>query len=141
MCSGPARDDDPGPVPRRQRQQRGGGTKRQDIPLQSMSISGPVTPPGQVPAPERDEHGLRREYAQHEVTDQVLLAALGSVAEFLHYRENMVLVAVGGAVNTILLRSRKTTHDVDSFVVSYPSHISPTSERPDESRLKEVPFL
>ncbi|KAK2594817.1 hypothetical protein QQS21_007445 [Conoideocrella luteorostrata] len=115
MCFG-SRDDDPGPAPRRRSQKRRQETRHQDVPLQRINITGPVTPPGQVPAPERDERGLWREFAQHEVTSQVLLTALDNAAQFLHHHgENLVLVAVGGAVNTIFLKTRKTTHDVDFF--------------------------
>lgn len=111
MCSG-STDVDDGPAPRRS-QRRG---NQQGIPLQPLAISGPVTPPGQIPAPERDESGLWIQYAQHELTRQNLLAALGYVAQYLREQgENMTLVAVGGAVNTILLQSRSSTHDVDFF--------------------------
>lgn len=107
MCFGSNSEDPPPTGPRPHRGQPA-------VPLQA--ISGPVTPPGQVPAPERDERGLWVQHEQHELTRQNLIKALDYVAQYLHQRgENVTLVAVGGAVNTILLQSRATTHDVDFF--------------------------
>lgn len=84
--------------------------------MQDIDIGAPSTPPGQVPAPERDERGLWVKHTQHEVTAENLQSALSHVASYLHERgHNMTLVAVGGAVNTMVLQSRRTTHDVDFF--------------------------
>lgn len=115
-CSGSG-DEQQAPRRRRRRQNANQGTRpQQGIPLQPVAISGPVTPPGQVPAPERDEQGLWVQYASHDLTRQNLMAALGYVAQYLHERgENIVLVTVGGAVNAVLLQTRPTTHDVDFF--------------------------
>lgn len=86
------------------------------MPLQNLNITGPVTPPGSVPALERDERGLWRQYEQRELSRQNIMRALAYAAEYLHRAEESVtLVAVGGAVNTVFLRSRSTTHDVDFF--------------------------
>lgn len=55
---------------------------------------------------------------QHHDLDRVhLQRALSYAAEYLRsQRAELVIVAVGGAVNTILLRSRESTHDVDFFL-------------------------
>ncbi len=46
----------------------------------------------------------------------VLVRALRNVAGYLRKeRLNITVVAVGGAVNTIYLRDRGTTHDIDFF--------------------------
>lgn len=75
-----------------------------------------MTPPGQVPAPERDVNGLWVQHEPSDLTRQNLLAALGYAAHYLReHGEDMTLVAVGGAVNTIHLQTRRTTHDVDFF--------------------------
>jgi hypothetical protein len=75
-----------------------------------------VTPPGQVPAPERDERGLWRKYSQHELSRQNIVKALSYAAQYIHERgQNATVVAVGGAVNTVYLQTRNTTHDVDFF--------------------------
>ncbi|RYP91882.1 hypothetical protein DL770_002004 [Monosporascus sp. CRB-9-2] len=47
---------------------------------------------------------------------ETLLTALQNVAAYIHKKGGHVtIVAVGGAVNTIYLQSRATTHDVDFF--------------------------
>ncbi|KAH8689477.1 hypothetical protein BGW36DRAFT_401834 [Talaromyces proteolyticus] len=113
MCFG---SGDVDAQPSRAQRQRRENNRRQNIPMQNMSISGPVTPPGQVPALERDNNGLWVQYEQTKLNRQNILAALGYVGQYLHRRgENVTLVAVGGAVNTVVLQSRATTHDVDFF--------------------------
>lgn len=112
MCFG-TKPDSQDPAPRRPQQQQ---RPQQGQQTQQIKISGPVTPPGQVPAPVKDARGLWVKHTQHEVDRQNLLVALGYVAQYLKdHGENLTLVAVGGAVNTILLQSRATTHDVDFF--------------------------
>lgn len=51
-----------------------------------------------------------------ELTKGDLELALRQVAQYLHKRgRNVRLVVVGGAVSTILLETRRSTHDVDFF--------------------------
>lgn len=115
MCGGHDSVDEPTRPPR-QRRRRAQGDGRADVRLQDLNITGPVTPPGSVPALERDDHGMWRQYEQRELSRQNILRALAYAAEYLHNRgESVTLVAVGGAVNTVLLRSRLTTHDVDFY--------------------------
>jgi hypothetical protein len=98
-----------------------GGSKptRQDPvarPACRVDISGPVDPPGMVPRPRRDARGVPIVAAEHELSRQNITQALSYVAHYLHSRgKNLVLIAVGGAVNTVLLRTRQSTHDVDVF--------------------------
>lgn len=100
-------------MPRRRRTQ---GNKQADVHLQNLNITKPVTPLGSVPTLKRDDHGMWLQYKQHKLSRQNIVQALAYAAEYLHNRgESMTLVAVGGAVNTILLRSHLTTHDVDFF--------------------------
>ncbi|TLD07826.1 hypothetical protein PgNI_10156 [Pyricularia grisea] len=115
MCfsSGP---EEATPAPRPSQRPSQFKRRGQDIPLQRLAITGPVTPPGQIPAPERDAAGLWVQYEARDLDRSSLLAALAYVAEYLDkHGEDITLVAVGGAVNTILLRSRMTTYDVDFF--------------------------
>ena len=52
----------------------------------------------------------------YDLSRQNILRALGFVAEYLRQRgKNIVIVAVGGAVNTVFLQTRSSTHDVDFF--------------------------
>ncbi|KAI1142184.1 hypothetical protein F5Y05DRAFT_370040 [Hypoxylon sp. FL0543] len=51
-----------------------------------------------------------------ELDRDVLLEALSNVADYINKKGgNVTVVAVGGAVNTIHLRSRNVTHDVDFY--------------------------
>lgn len=114
MCFGSDSDTPQAPRPRRQRQRQGGG--QQGVELQNRTISGPVTPPGQVPAPQRDERGIWLKYPQYELSRQNILKALSYAAQYINERgQNVTVVAVGGAVNTVFLQTRNTTHDVDFF--------------------------
>ena len=52
----------------------------------------------------------------HEIDRATLQNALSDVAAFLHQRRAQInLVAVGGAVNTLFLRTRSSTHGIDVF--------------------------
>ena len=92
-------------------------SRQQDVRLRPQQhISRPIDPPGSVPRPRRDQHGAPFPAREYALSERNILRALGFVAEFLHRRsKSLVLIAVGGAVNTVLLRTRTTTHDVDFF--------------------------
>lgn len=47
---------------------------------------------------------------------QTLEASLKNVAAYIHSKkDNVTVIAVGGAVNTMYLKTRRSTHDVDFF--------------------------
>ena len=96
-------------------------------------ISGPVDPPGMVPAPRRNEQGVPIPTRHFDLTRQNIERALGYVAEYLQARDkHLTLVAVGGAVNTVVLQSRTATHDVDFFNPPFsPSELSLLREAVD----------
>lgn len=51
-----------------------------------------------------------------ELDCDTLLGALGGVAAYVEQKGcHVTVIAIGGAVNTMYLRSRNTTHDVDFF--------------------------
>lgn len=69
-----------------------------------------------IPVRSRDEQGVPILSQEHDLSRQNIIRALGYVAEYLHQKgKNLVLVSVGGAVNTVFLQSRSSTHDVDFF--------------------------
>ncbi|RMZ91543.1 hypothetical protein DV736_g1208, partial [Chaetothyriales sp. CBS 134916] len=73
-----------------------------------------------VPAPRRDTRGVLIPYTQYELTDQNILRALHYVTQYLaQNRKNLTIVAVGGTVNTVLLHTRATTHDVDFYNTAF----------------------
>lgn len=79
-------------------------------------ISAPTDPPGMIPVRRRDRQGVPIVPQEFDLSSQNIRRALGYVAQYLHQRgKDLVLIAVGGAVNTVYLQSRQTTHDVDFF--------------------------
>ena len=57
------------------------------------------------------------------MTAEIIQQGLNSVAATLNSkRVNVVIVAVGGAVNTLLLRTRESTTDVDFFYRTKTKH-------------------
>lgn len=53
---------------------------------------------------------------EDKLTAEKITAGLGEVASLLlKAKQDITIVAVGGAVNTVLLRSRESTSDVDFF--------------------------
>lgn len=70
-----------------------------------------------VPPPYRDRHGLPIQHASSELDRETIFEALSDMAAFLDQRGiRTQLVTVGGAVNTLYLQSRESTHDVDFFL-------------------------
>lgn len=70
-----------------------------------------------VPPTYRDERGLPIEHPSFELTRDVLLQALDDMSAALVDQGVTVHgVTVGGAVNTVHLRSRPGTHDIDFFL-------------------------
>lgn len=67
-------------------------------------------------APNRPRTVGQESDAPLELSAEDLLTALGHAASFIAERgANIIVIAVGGAVNTILLRTRPATHDIDFF--------------------------
>jgi hypothetical protein len=61
----------------------------------------------------RSEHVVQ---PLHDLTAEDLATALGVVGDYLRKkRKNLILIAVGGAINTLYLHSRISTHDADFF--------------------------
>ncbi len=69
-----------------------------------------------VPRNRVDRYGAPLQQVTREIDRGTLLAALAHVANYVAQRgQGITVVAVGGAVNTLHLQSRHTTHDVDIF--------------------------
>lgn len=69
-----------------------------------------------VPRRRVDDQGIELQIVDQELTSQNIRKALEYVAQYLAgKRQSLTVVTVGGALNTILLRSRQSTHDVDFF--------------------------
>ena len=70
-----------------------------------------------IPRPQRDTHGNPIRHQSFDLDRLHLQRALGYAAEYLHGKgADVTVVTLGGAVNTILLKTRPTTHDVDFFM-------------------------
>ncbi|KAH6628847.1 hypothetical protein F5144DRAFT_604968 [Chaetomium tenue] len=69
-----------------------------------------------IPRNRNDEHGVPIQQVTRDIDQNVLRTALDSVSAYIAARNrHLSVIAVGGAVNTLHLRSRTTTHDVDVF--------------------------
>lgn len=69
-----------------------------------------------VPRNRVDQHGVPIQPISREVDERTLRAALRHLSNFIAQRgRHISLIAVGGAVNILYLRSRNATHDVDVF--------------------------
>lgn len=95
---------------------------RDDIELpsrrpQQITVSEPTGGPILVPPPYRDPGGRPIQHSSFELDADTLRAALDDMASFLDQRGvRAQLATVGGAVNTLYLRSRQSTHDIDFFL-------------------------
>jgi hypothetical protein len=83
-----------------------------------------------VPRPRLDERGVPLRIDDYELDRQTIEHGLDLMANYLHRKnENITVIAIGGAVNTLLLQSRETTHDVDFLGTNMGNrqglHISP----------------
>ncbi|KAJ6023494.1 uncharacterized protein N7446_013857 [Penicillium canescens] len=97
--------------PSRKPQRRQHGRK-----AQSVQISGPSGGLQMIPTPQRDGSGRPLVHGSFEMNRDQLLIAFQYMAEYLHRQGvNLCIYVAGGAVNTIYLRSRHTTGDVDFF--------------------------
>lgn len=80
------------------------------------NISGPQDLIMYVPRPRIDSEGRAIRIEDHELDKRTLEAALTAMANFIDMqRQNITIITVGGAVNTLLLQNRHSTHDVDFF--------------------------
>lgn len=69
-----------------------------------------------IPPPYRDAQGQPIRHNSAELDRNTILSAMGDMPAYLAPKQvSARVVTVGGAVNTVLLRSRDTTNDVDFF--------------------------
>lgn len=70
-----------------------------------------------VPPPYRDARGRPIQHQSYELDRNQLIQTLNHVGQYLdQHGVTANIVTVGGAVNTIYLQSRRSTHDVDFFL-------------------------
>ena len=83
---------------------------------QITNISGPQDILMHVPRPRLGYNGRPIRHEDYELDRPTLQAALTDMAEFIDRQyQNITIITVGGAVNTMLLQTRQSTHDVDFF--------------------------
>lgn len=80
-----------------------------------LPIGGPIM----VPPAYRDASGRPIHHQGFELDRDTIIQALDHIGGYLDQRGiNATAITVGGAVNTVYLRSRPTTHDVDFFLAT-----------------------
>lgn len=82
----------------------------------NITIGPPTEVSIHIPRNRADAQGVPIPQTSHEVDRPTLENALNTTAQYLSQRgAQLTVIAVGGAVNTIFLRTRNSTHDVDIF--------------------------
>jgi len=72
-----------------------------------------------VPPTYRDISGMPITHQDFEFDRDTIIRALDHMGQYLDQRGvNATVVTVGGAVNTVYLQSRHSTHDVDFFLAT-----------------------
>ncbi|OAA59610.1 hypothetical protein SPI_05808 [Niveomyces insectorum RCEF 264] len=105
--------------------------QRQQTQQTAAQVSGPTGGPVMVPPPYRDAGGRPIGHMSYDLDKDTITRALDDMAAH-HAQKNVTakLVTVGGAVNTLYLQSRDTTHDVDFFL--------PDPQSPDHRAIHEA---
>lgn len=86
-------------------------------PPRQVQVSGPIGGPQMVPPPYRDASGMPIIHQAYDLDRDTIVTALDTMTDYLRQQGVSVeAITVGGAVNTIYLRSRTSTHDVDFFL-------------------------
>ncbi|KAJ4326530.1 hypothetical protein N0V84_003053 [Fusarium piperis] len=85
-------------------------------PARPVTISDPMGGPVMIPPMFRDETGRPIQYEASSLNRKQIIDAFEHMAEYLdECGIEATVVVVGGAVNTVYLGSRESTHDVDFF--------------------------
>ncbi|KAI4127890.1 MAG: hypothetical protein LQ341_006742 [Variospora aurantia] len=94
----------------------GMSTSQRAEPARGSAISRPQELIIQIPRPELDYNRRPIRVEDYELDRRTLRAALTAMADYIdsHHQE-ITVITVGGAVNTILLQNRESTHDIDFF--------------------------
>lgn len=91
-------------------------TRRRPQGVQLANIGQPQNVQIHIPRNRLDEQGVPLQSVSREVDEVTLRQGLGIVSDFIAQRgQHISVIAVGGAVNLLYLKSRATTHDVDIF--------------------------
>ncbi|KAJ3514626.1 hypothetical protein NM208_g15044 [Fusarium decemcellulare] len=86
-------------------------------PIRPVTISDPMGGPVMIPPMFRDASGRPIQHESSDLSRRQILEAFQHMAEYLdECGVSTSVVVVGGAVNTVYLRSRQSTHDVDFFL-------------------------
>lgn len=79
----------------------------------------PTGGPLMVPPPYRNASGMPITHQDFELDRNTIIRALDHMGQFLDQRGvSATVMTVGGAVNTVYLQSRQSTHDVDFFLAT-----------------------
>lgn len=97
--------------------------EREETTGPQMQIGSPTDLILQIPRPQLDANGVPIQAVDHEIDRDTMQAALRSMGSYLVSKgQNLTVIAVGGVVNLLLLRSRQSTHDLDFFGTHLDNH-------------------
>ncbi|KAM0804881.1 hypothetical protein BDR22DRAFT_799805 [Usnea florida] len=98
-------------------------TKRQPHQAQIINTSALQDVPIHVPRPPIGHNQRRIRVEKYELDRPTLQAALTAMADFIAcQQQSITIVIVGGAVNTLLIQNRRSTHDIDFFGTNIDGH-------------------
>jgi hypothetical protein len=93
-------------------------SKHQSPPIAGLSISGPTAHQIHIPRNRADPDGLPIQQTSKEMNRGTLEAGLQYMSDYIASKPGapkVTVPVVGGVVNTLYLRTRPSTHDVDVF--------------------------
>lgn len=120
---------------------KGAGRSDERRPARAV-IGSPQDVQIHIPRNRADRYGVPVQQVTRDIDREVLVAALDHVSEYLaQRRKHISVIAVGGAVNTLYLRSRSTTHDVDIFGSDFNNQARMILDEAMQSAQRQFPAL
>ncbi|KAF2208583.1 hypothetical protein CERZMDRAFT_49065 [Cercospora zeae-maydis SCOH1-5] len=88
--------------------------QREEAERPPLQIGSPSDMILHIPRQRLDSNGIPIQATDHEIDRDTMRTALANMAAYLvNKQQNLTVLAIGGAVNLLLLGSRLSTHDLD----------------------------
>lgn len=120
----------------------GSSKTEQERPPRQVTIGVPQDVMIHIPRNRADRYGVPVQQVTRDIDRDTLLTALHHVSDYIaRNRQHITVIAVGGAVNTLFLRSRTTTHDVDVFGSDFHNQARVLLDRAMQNAQRRFPAL